>query len=186
MNRSRVRFHLSGVDVADADEVAHQQGDRGAAAPARRSLLQRRLRISQTLLLHDGLGKQHDLPVEEEEPREPVHAYQPELLFKTLPDPRGHGPVAPLGRLQAEPSQEAVGRVSLRHLGVRQRIAEVGTEIEGALLRDAARAGYGIGTLPEEPLHLGGRLQMQVVVGPDEGERPVDGGIPPRGHERVL
>ena len=27
---------------------------------------------------------------------------------------------------------------------------------------------------------------MQVVVGPDEGEGPVDGGVPPRGHERVL
>ena len=59
-----------GVDVADADEVAHEQRHRRAPAPARRSLLQGRLRVRHAPLLHDPLGQEDDLPVEEEEARQ--------------------------------------------------------------------------------------------------------------------
>ena len=175
-----------GIDMADADEVPHQQSDRGATPSARWAFFQGCLRVCQPLLLHDGLGEQHNLPIEEQESREPVLAYQPELLVQTLPDLRGDGPVAPLGRFDAEPFEEALRGIPLRHLRFRQGVAEVGAEVEGALLRDAVRVGDGIGALPEEPRHPAVRLQVQVVVGSDEGERPVNGGVPARGHQRVL
>ena len=38
----------------------------------------------------------------------------------------------------------------------------------------------------EEPRHPVGGLQVQVVVGPDEGERPIDGGVAAGGHQCVL
>ena len=45
------------VDVADADEVAGQQGHRGAAPAARRAFFQRRFRGRQALLLHGPGGR---------------------------------------------------------------------------------------------------------------------------------
>ena len=54
-----------GVHVADADEVPHQQGHRRAASPARRSLLHGRLRVHQSSLLHDPLGEEGYLPVQQ-------------------------------------------------------------------------------------------------------------------------
>ena len=86
MNRSRVRFHLRGSDVASAYEVTRQQSHRGAPAPAGRLLLQRGLRVSQPSLLHNALSDEGYLPVEEEEAGHTVPSNQAELLFQTLLD----------------------------------------------------------------------------------------------------
>ena len=43
--------------MADAGEVANQQGDGGAAPAPRRPFLQGRFRVRQSLLLHDLLGQ---------------------------------------------------------------------------------------------------------------------------------
>ena len=64
-----------GVNVADADEIAGQQGHRGSPAPARRPLLQRCLRVRQPTLLHDLLGQDDYLPVKQQEAGQTVPAY---------------------------------------------------------------------------------------------------------------
>ena len=83
-----------GVHVADADEVADQQGHRGAAASARRPLLQGDLRVGQPPFLHDFLGQVDQLPVEQQEPGPAVPRNQAELLRQPLLHRRGHGTVA--------------------------------------------------------------------------------------------
>ena len=77
-----------GVDVADADQVAHQQRHRRAPASARRALLERRLGVGEAALLHDALPEQADLAVEQQEPRDAVALDEPELLRQTLLDGR--------------------------------------------------------------------------------------------------
>ena len=73
-----------GVDVADADQVSGEQGDRGAPAPAGGPLLEGCLGRGQPLLLHDPLGEQDDLAVEEQKAGKVVLAYQPHLLGEAL------------------------------------------------------------------------------------------------------
>ena len=175
-----------GVDVADADEVAGQQRHRGAPAPARGALLQGRLRVRHAPLLHDPLGQEDDLPIEEEEARQAVPADEPELLLQPPLDPFRHGAVAPGGRLVAEPFQVALGRVSLRDLRLGEGVAQVRAEVELALLRRPAGVGDGLGAVPEQLRHLRRGLEVEVVVGPDVGEGPVHGGVAPGGHQRVL
>ena len=129
---------LQGIDVAYSDEVSDQQGHRRAAPPSGRSLFNRRLGVYQSPLLHDPLGDEGDLPVEQQEARQVEVLDQPELLPKALLDSLGQrGAVAPGGRLVAEPLEIALHCVPLRHRGVRQGVAEVPAEVEFAPLRDA-------------------------------------------------
>ena len=98
--------------MTDADEIAHQQCHRRSPPPTRRPLLQRSLRVGQALLLHDLLGEKDDLPIQEQEPRQPVPADQPELLLQPCLDFHRHGPVAAQCSLGAEAFQVAVGGVA--------------------------------------------------------------------------
>ena len=75
---------LQGVHVADTDEVAHQQGYRGAPAPARRTFFQGRLRVGQPPFLHYLLGQQDNLPVQQQEAGQAVPANQLEFFLKSL------------------------------------------------------------------------------------------------------
>ena len=178
---------LQGIDVADADQVSDQQGHRRAAPPSGRPLLHRRLRADQAALLHDALREEDDLPVEQQEARQVEALDQPKLLPETLVHPLRHpAAVAPRGRLVAEPPQVALGRVALRHGWVRQGVAEVGAEIEVAPLRDAEGVGDGLRTLPEEHLHLGMGLQVQMMVGLQVRQRLIYGRVEPGGDQRVL
>ena len=177
---------LQGVDVADSDQVPDEQCHRRAAPPPGRPLLHRRLGVYQAALLHDPLREERDLPVEQQEAGQVEMLDQPELLPEALLDLLGHRPVAPRRRLVAEPTQVALGRIAVRHGGVRQGVAEIGAEIEGALLRDTEGVGDGLWPLGEEPCHLVTGLQVEVVVGPQVRQRLVYGGVEPCGDQRVL
>ena len=109
-----------------------------------------------------------------------------ELLLQPLAHLRGDGAEAALRGLHAQAAQEALGGVALGELRRGKGVAEVRAEVEGAPLRDAQRVGEGVRALSEEALHLRRRLQVQVVVGPDEGQRAVDGGVAFGGDEGVL
>ena len=154
-----------GIDVADADEVARQERHRGPPAPARRPLLQGNLRVRHDPLLHDLLGEKDDLPVEEEKARQTVPAYQPELLFQAFFHRFRHGAVAPERRLDAEAFQVALGGVPLWYGRLGEVIAEVGAEVEGALLRYTEGVGNGLGIVLEDVIHPGLGLQVQMVIG---------------------
>ena len=110
----------------------------------------------------------------------------PELLLQSSLDLFRHGAVSPCGRLVAEPLQVALGRVPLRHLRLREGVAQVRGEVELALLRGPAGVGDGLRAVPEQLRHLRRGLEVEVVVGPDVGEGPVHGGVAPGGHQRVL
>ena len=111
---------------------------------------------------------------------------EPELLPQALFDLLRHGAVAPGGRLMAEPFQVALWRVPLGDLRLGEGVAQVRAEVELALLRGPVGVGDGLGAVPEQLRHPGRGLEVEVVVGPDVGEGPVDGGVAPGGHQRVL
>ena len=165
--------------MADADEVAHQQGHRGPPTPARRALLQGSLRVEQTPLLHD-------LPVEQQEPGQSVPADEPELLLQPVRHPLGHGAVAPPGGLKAEPPQVAIGGVAPGHGRLGQGVAQAGGQVELALLRNPAGVCNGLRVAAEDFLHPVRGLQAQVVVGLDEGQGLRDGDVALRCYQRVL
>ena len=156
-----------GVHMADAGEVASQQGHRGTPAPARRPFLQRRLRVSQALLLHDFLGQQDDFPVEQQETGQALALNQPELLVQAVAHLSGEGAVASLGGLVAQLPQVAAGTVALGHGGVGQGVAQVVGQIEVALLCDVDGVGDGLWVLTENFFHMLRGLQAEVLVGPD-------------------
>ena len=174
------------VHVADADEVARQQRDGRPAPLARRPLLQRRLRVGQPVLLHELLGQQRDLPVEQQEACQPVPAEQPELLVQALRHLRWHRAVAAHGGLVAEAAQVALRGVPLRHGGLRQGVAQPRGQVEGALLRDVQCVEHGVRPFIEELGHSCGVLQVEVVVGPQVGQGAVERGVEPRRYQRVL
>ena len=118
------------VDVADANKISHQQGHRGAAAPARGSFLQGRFRVGKPPLLHYALGQQHNFPVQQQEPGQAVQADQLELLLQPLFHFPGHRPVAALGPFPAQPLQVAVRGVAGGHVGFGQGVAQVRAEVE--------------------------------------------------------
>ena len=177
---------LQGIDVADADEVSDQQGHRRAAPPSGRPLLDRGLGVYQSPLLHDALGDEHDLPVEQQEAGQVEALDQSKLLLEALPDPLRHRAVSPRRRLVAESPQIALRRVPLRHGGVRQGVAEVPAEVEFAPLRHTKGVCHGLRPLGKEPLHLGMGLRVKVVVGPEVRQRPVYGGVELCRDQRVL
>ena len=107
---------------------------------------------------------------------------QIELVVQPLFDFTGHRAVTPHSRLITEPPQVGQRRISVRHV----RVWERGAQVELALLRDAQRVGNRLRELVEQRLHLGMRLQVQVVVGPQMRERLVDGRVEPRRDQRVL
>ena len=133
--------------------------------------------MSQPPLLHDALGDEGYLPIEEEEAGHVVPGNQVELLLQALLHPLRDGAVSPHRRLHAQPSQVGVGGVPLRHGGIGQGIAQVRGQVEGALPSYLKGVGYGFRAVLEDALHLLRRLQVQVVVGADEGQCLVDGGV---------
>ena len=165
--------------MADADQVAGEQGDRGAPAPAGRPLLKGRLRAREPPLLHDLLCQQHDVPVQEEKAGQAVSANEPELLVESLLNARGHGAVAAYGRLLTEPPQVGLGGEPVGQVGLGEGVAEVGGKVERAALCDLQGVGDGVGPVPEQLLHVRRGLHVQVAVGEYEGEGLVDGGIAP-------
>ena len=136
--------------MADTDEVSGQQRHRGAAPSSGRSLLHRGFRSYQTPLLHDPLRYEHDLPVEQQEASQPVSLYQPELLAQPCLHSLGHPAVPPYRGLVAEPSQVACGGVAVGYCGIGKGVAEVGAEVEGALLSNAESVGYGLWDTPRK------------------------------------
>ena len=66
--------------------------------------------MGQSLLLHDLLGEKDDLPIQEEEPRQPVSADQMELFIQTGLHLQRHGPIAAQHRLGADASEIAARR----------------------------------------------------------------------------
>ena len=73
--------------MADADEIPHQKGHRRTAPSSGRSLLHGRLWVHQSPLLHDSLGEEGNLPVQEEETRQVEVAYEAELLLEAVIHP---------------------------------------------------------------------------------------------------
>ena len=75
------------VDVADADEVSHEERDGRAASPARWPCLQRHFGTHQPALLHYLARYQRNLPVQQQEARHAVKLYQAELFAQSCLGP---------------------------------------------------------------------------------------------------
>ncbi len=115
-----------------------------------------------------------------------MQLYQPELLPQPLRHLPRHRAVAPGSGFVAELLQVAVRRVALRHVGVGQGVAQVGAEVELAHLRDAPGVGDSFGAVAKDLLYLCGRFQEEMMIGADEAQGLVDGGVVAGGHQRVL
>ena len=70
--------------MADADEVADEEGHGGAAPPSRRTFLHGGLRVHQAPLFHDAMGEEGYLPVQKEEAGQVEATDEPELLVEAL------------------------------------------------------------------------------------------------------
>ena len=79
--------------------------------------------MGQSPLLHDALGQQTDLSVEEKEAREVVAVDEAELLFEARLHLRRDAAVPPCGRLAAELLQVALRGVARGHVGLGQAVA---------------------------------------------------------------
>ena len=158
-----------GVDVADANKVSHQQRHRRAPAPTRRPLLQRSLGVGQALLLHDLLGEKDDLPIQEQEPRQPVLADQMELFIQPGLHLRRHGPIAAKHGLGAEASQVAVGGVAGWDRRVGEGVPEPRGQVELALVSDLQGVDDGLGMVFKQLHHLVWGLKVEVMIGADVG-----------------
>ena len=107
--------------------------------------------MGQPLLLHDLLGEKDDLPIQEQESRQPVPADQMELLLQPGLDLRRHGPIAPQDGLGAEASEVAVGGVAGWDRRLGERVPEPRGQVE--LAPDSAILmvlGYGFGQVIEQ------------------------------------
>ena len=85
--------------------------------------------MGQALLLHDLLGEKDNLPIQEQEPRQPVSADQMELFIQPCLDLRRHGPIAAQCGLGAEASEVAVGGVAGWDRGLRKGVAEASGKV---------------------------------------------------------
>ena len=136
--------------------------------------------MDQPPFLHDLLGQQDNLAVEQYESGQVVPFDQPEFLIQAVLDLGRHGAVAPDGGLAAQLPQVAVRGVALRYGGRGQGVTQIGAEVELAALRDAPGVGDSLGAVLEQPRHRLRRFQAQVVIGLDmpEGlvQRDVAGG----------
>ena len=111
---------------------------------------------------------------------------QPELVVQPLLDLPGHRTITSHRCLVAEPPQVGQRRVTVRHVRVGKRVAEVRAQIELALLRNAHGVGDRLRKLLEQRHHLSVRLKVQVMVGPQMRERLVDGRVELGRDQRVL
>ena len=125
--------------------------------------------MGEALLLHDLLGDKDDLPIQEQEPRQPVPADQMELFIQTSLHLRRHGPVSPQGGLGAEASEVAVGGVAGWDRRVGKGVAEARGQVELASLGDLQGVGDGLGMVFKQLHHFAWGLKVEVMIGPDVG-----------------
>ena len=113
-------------------------------------------------------------------------ANQTELLFQPLCDPFRHRAVAPRRRLITEPFEIALSRIALWQRRLRQRIPQIGAEIESAFLCDAEGIGDRLRKVRKKTRHLRRRLQIEMIVGPQMRQSLVDSRVQPDRHQRIL
>ena len=77
---------LQGIDVADADEVADQQGHGRSSASDGRTLFQRSLWRYQSLFFCNVLSYETYLAIQKQEARQVELAKKPELFFEPIFD----------------------------------------------------------------------------------------------------
>ena len=121
---------LQGVDVGEADQVAHQHGHRRAPAPARRPLLQGDLPVAEPQVDHHVAGDLDYVVVDQEEAGQVVPADEAELLVQPLADAGRHGAVPPYHGPAAELLQVGLGGVAVGHRVVGEAVAQVPGEVE--------------------------------------------------------
>ena len=90
---------FEGVYMGEADEIAHQHGDAGATATARRGFLNGHFGVHQPQFHLYLPGHADDVVVQEEEACEVVPVDEAELFFQTALDPSSDGAVAAHGCL---------------------------------------------------------------------------------------
>ena len=137
--------------------------------------------MGQPLLLHDLLGEKDDLPIQEQEPRQPVPADQMELFIQPGLHLRRHGPVAAQDGLGAEAFQVAVGGVAGWYRGLGEGVAEPRGQVELAPFSDLHGIENGFGEIIEHICHLSRRLEREVIVGFYVGKGLFHGGVEPGG-----
>ena len=177
---------LQGIDVREADQVAHQHRHRRAPSPARRPLLQGYLGVAQAQLDHYLPGELDDVVVDQKEAGQVVLLDQGELL----PQPRLHlfrdAAVSTSSGLAAQVLQVGLGSESLRHRVVGEAVAQVPGQVEGAAVRYTERVHYGVGAIFEQRSHLPRRLQIEVGVGPPLAVGLLQRPVVFDGHQGVL
>ncbi len=113
-------------------------------------------------------------------------ADQTELLFQPFCDPFRHRAVATCGGLIAEPFEITLSRIALWQRRLRQRISQIGAEIERTLLGDAEGIGDRLRKVRKKTRHLRRRLQIEMIVGPQMRQSLVDSRVQPDRHQRIL
>ena len=109
------------------------------------------------------------LPIQEQEPCQPVPADKMELFIQTCLDLRCHGPVAPQCGLGAETSQIAFGSVTGWDRRIGESVPEPRGQVELALFSDLKGVGDGLGMVFKEIHHLVWGLKVEVMIRPDVG-----------------
>ena len=155
---------LQRVDVAQADEVAHQHGDAGAAPPAWRRFFNGCLSVHQAQVNLHLTSQLDDLVVEEHEAGQVVLPDQTELLLQPLLNLGCDRPVATYRSLVAQLTQVGLLRVAFWDGIIREGVAKVSGQVEGALLSDAKGVSQGLRQLREEGRHLLCRFQIELAV----------------------
>ena len=173
------------VDVGEADEIADERADRGAASASRRQPGEASGRGAAHLrrLLARHLQQ---LPVDEEEAGEAALAHHAQLLAQAGVDLRRDAAVAFAGGLVADALQVGIDRLAFGHRVVGEGVAEVAREVEGAALGDADAVGEGLGPFGEERGHLVGRFQVVLGVLASKLVRGVERCAVADGDEHVL
>ena len=157
---------FQGVDVRQADQVAHQHGHRRTAASSGRALFQGYLHVAQAKLYHDLPGHLYDFVVDQEKPRQVVPIYQTQLFVQPVLHPIGDAAVAALGGLEAQVFQEALGSEPFRHRVIGEAVPHVPGDIEAAPVGDTQSVFNGLGALQEQLRHFLRRLEVEMPVGP--------------------
>ena len=174
---------LDRVDVREPGQVADDRGHARPPPPPRR---QHRARGVRAADLDGHLARQlEQVAVEEEEPRQPQGADDPELGLEPARGLLGARPagVALGDEVAAELGQAAGGG---RVLGPRVAVAEVTREVEPEAIGEAARLVHGLGVVAEALGHGGRRGQRVGGVTAPGGLRLVEGGAAAHGNEGVL
>ena len=138
------------------------------------------------MLLHDLVGDEHDLPVQQQEAGQAVPFDEAHFLVEADCDLRGDEPVSPDGGFETELLQVAQGCVPGRHVGFGQGVAEVGAQVEGAAFGDTDGVSERFGAVAEQFSHLTWGFQGQVRIGVDERQGLVEGQVAPHGNQSIL